>query len=128
MLRPWEREGDVQDRAVLRDVDLLAAEHGVDPLTQTRFFGQLHEQRQGFVRDPVLGVVQIESHRLDRHPLAALGVVREQRPQMHIADRVKVIRQTFPCRTLRERVDRRRHVAILVCQSSVEVSCFLAWL
>ena len=32
---------DVQDGAFLRDVDLLAAEHGVDPRAQAGFLGQL---------------------------------------------------------------------------------------
>ena len=35
---------DVQHGAVLGDVDLLAAEHGVDPLAQAALLGQLHEQ------------------------------------------------------------------------------------
>ena len=32
--RPRRAQGDVQDRAVFRDVDLVAAEHGVDAIAQ----------------------------------------------------------------------------------------------
>ena len=35
---------DVQHRAVLGDVDLLAAEHGVDALAQARLLGELQQQ------------------------------------------------------------------------------------
>jgi hypothetical protein len=34
-------QGDVQDGAVLGDVDLVAAEHGVDALAQAGLFGEL---------------------------------------------------------------------------------------
>ena len=37
-------QGHVQDGAVLRDVDLLAAEHGVDPRSQAGLLGQLNEE------------------------------------------------------------------------------------
>src|SRR5207344_1266017 len=48
---------------VLRDVDLLTVEHGVDARAQTRFLRQLQEELEGFVDDPVLRVIQIEAHR-----------------------------------------------------------------
>src|SRR5687768_12965432 len=49
-------QGDVQDRPVLRDVDLVASKHGVNPRTQTGFAGQLQQQLQSFVGDAVLRV------------------------------------------------------------------------
>ena len=36
-------QGDVQHGAVLREVDLVAAEHGVDPRAQAGFLGQLQQ-------------------------------------------------------------------------------------
>ena len=71
-------QGDVQDRALLRDVDLLSPEHGVDARSQAGFLGQPEEQLEGFVGDAVLRVVQEEAHSLGRHPLAAAGIVREE--------------------------------------------------
>ncbi len=57
--RPSRRaQSDVQDGALLRDVDLLAAEHGVDARAQTGLLGQLHKEREGLVGDPVLRVVE----------------------------------------------------------------------
>ena len=44
MLRVLRRaQGDVQDGAVFRDVDFLAAEHRVDPRAQAGFLGQLQQ-------------------------------------------------------------------------------------
>ena len=40
------------------------------------------EKLEGFVGDAVLRVVQEEAHRLGRHPLAALGIIREEIAQM----------------------------------------------
>ena len=59
-------QGDVEHRALLGGVDLLAAEHGVDALAQARLLGKLQQQGQGFVGDAVLGVVEIESGGLGR--------------------------------------------------------------
>ena len=53
-------QGHVQDGAIFRDVDLLAAEHGVDPLAQAGFLGQLQQKLEGFVGDAVLRVIEVE--------------------------------------------------------------------
>ncbi len=45
---------DVQDRAILGDVDPLAAEHGVAARRQARFVGQLPQQAHRFFADAVL--------------------------------------------------------------------------
>ena len=79
-------QGHVQDRPLLRDVDLLAAKHGVDSRSQARLLGQLQEKLEGFVGDAVLRVVQEEPRSLGRHPLAALGVIREELAQMQFPD------------------------------------------
>ena len=72
----------VQHRAVLGDVDLLAAEHRVDPLAQARLLGQLQQQLQRLVGDAVLRVVEIDARGLERQALAARRVVGEQSAQM----------------------------------------------
>ena len=41
---------------------------------------------EGFIRDAVLRIVQIEAHRLDRHAFAALGVIRKELSEMEVAD------------------------------------------
>ena len=68
----------VQDGAVLGDVDLLAPEHGVDPLAQAGLLGQLQQELERLVGDAILRVVEVEPDRLGRQPLAALGVVGEE--------------------------------------------------
>ena len=75
-------QGRVQDRPLLRGVDLLPSKHGVDPRSQARFLGQFDEELEGFAGDAVLRVVQEEAHSLGRHPLTALGIIREEVSQM----------------------------------------------
>jgi hypothetical protein len=69
-------QGHVQNGAVLREVDLVPAEHRVNALAQAGFGGQLHEQLEGFVRDAVLGVIQKETGGFHRQALAAFRVSR----------------------------------------------------
>ena len=52
---------DVQDGAVLGDVDLLAREHRVDPGTEPGPLGQGDEQADGLVGEAVLGVVEVDA-------------------------------------------------------------------
>ena len=59
-------QGHVQDGAVLGDVDLLAAEHGVDPRAQPGLLGQVKEELEGLVGDAVLRVIQVDAHGLGR--------------------------------------------------------------
>ena len=76
----------VQDGTVLRDVDLLAPKHGVDPRAQAGFLRQLQEKLECFVGDAILRVIEVEAHRLGCHALAALGIIREELPQVHLPD------------------------------------------
>ena len=89
-------QGHVQDRPLLRDVDLLAAKHGVDPRSQARFLGQFDEKLEGFVGDAVLRVIQEEAHGLGRHPLTAFGIVREEVPQMQFPNLLIVGLERLP--------------------------------
>jgi hypothetical protein len=44
----------MQNRAVFRDVDLVAPKHCVDPPAQSRFLGELHQKLQSLVGDAIL--------------------------------------------------------------------------
>ena len=70
-------------------------EHRVDAPAQTRFLGQLQQQLERLVGHAVLGVIEVNSGGLERHPLAARGIVGEQLAQMHAATAV-VRRERFP--------------------------------
>src|SRR5262245_46722268 len=91
-------QGHVQHCAVLRDVDLVAAEHRLHALLEPGLSGELDQQLQRLVGHAVFGVVKIESHGLDREPLAALGVLCKELPQMQIFEPLVVRLQRFPCR------------------------------
>ena len=77
-------ERDVQDGAVLGDVDLLAAEHRRDPIAQ-RARSASAEQAERLVGDPVLRVVEEQAGGLGGHPLAAPWIGGEQLPQVGVA-------------------------------------------
>src|SRR5438093_12274399 len=82
-LAAWRAERDVEDGAVLRHVDALPAEHGVDALPEARRLGQIEQPAHRLVGDAVLRVVEIESGGFERKALSAGGIVREQRPEMN---------------------------------------------
>jgi hypothetical protein len=93
---PRRAQGDVKHRAVLRDVDLVAPEHGVDAILQSRFPGKLKQESQGFIGDPVLGIIEIDSGGLDRQPLPARVILGEELPEVEARDRLAMLLQRRP--------------------------------
>jgi hypothetical protein len=73
---------DVQDGAVLRDVDVLAREHRVTAFGHARFLSQLYQEGQGLVRDEVLGEVEVPADRVDAEPGPSVRVDVENIAQM----------------------------------------------
>ncbi len=80
------RAGPRAGRPVFRDVDLVTPEHGVDALAQAAFLGQLQEELEGFVRDAVLRVIEVDARGLSRQTLAAVGIIREELAEMQVPD------------------------------------------
>ena len=72
----------VEDGAVLGDVDVLAGEHRFAALLDPALAGELAEQDQRLVGDPVLGEVEVEAGAVGDQPLAALGVLGEEVAQV----------------------------------------------
>ena len=64
-------QGHVQDGATFGDIDLLATKHGFDARFQARLLGQLQEQPERLVRDPVFRVIEEDPGRLGSQSLAA---------------------------------------------------------
>src|SRR5262249_27970718 len=93
-------QGDVEDGALLGDVDRLPAEHGVDPLAQAALLGQPHEEPERLVSDAVLGVVEVDADGLDRQALTAPGVVGEELPEVKPLGCLVVGLQRLPGRAL----------------------------
>ena len=92
----------VEHGAFLRDVDLLAAEHGVDAGAQAAVLGEADEQRERLVGDAVLRIIEIDARGLERQPFAALRIAREQLAEMHGADAPVVLFERLPGRLLGE--------------------------
>ena len=89
---------NVEHRAVLGDVDLVAAEHRLDAVAQPGLLGELEQQTQGFIGDTVLGVVEIDAGGLASQPLPTLGVLGEELPQMQALHSLVVLLQRHPSR------------------------------
>ena len=105
-------QGDVQHRPLLRDVDLVAAKHGIDPRAQARLLGQLQQQLQRFVGDAILRVIEVNPYCLSRQSLPALGVVGEQLAQVKLLDLLVVCSQGFPCVTTLQILQSACHLAV----------------
>ncbi len=93
---------------VLRDVDPLAGEHRLDPVAQARLLGQLDEQPDRLVGDPVLRVVEEEADRLGGQALAAAGVLREEVAEVLALQLREVLLERLPRGALAERGGCRR--------------------
>ena len=95
-LPSWHAQRDVEDGAVLGDVDAVAAEHRLGPLAQAGLLGELQEEAERLVGDAVLRVVEVQASPLRRQPLAARRVVGEQVAQVEVAYLRVVLLQRLP--------------------------------
>ena len=91
-------QSDVEDGALFRDVDFVAAEHGVDARAQAGLLGQLQQERERFAGDAMLRIIEIDADGLDGHSLAARSVVSEEFSEMQLADLRVVGFERFPSR------------------------------
>ncbi len=105
-------QGHVQHGAVLRDVDPVAAEHGVDPRPQPGLLRQLEEQPERLVGDAVLRVVEIDADGLGAEPLAALRIRGEEIAQMQLANRLVMSPKGLPGGTPGQGKDALRHARL----------------
>ena len=98
LFTPGGAQGDVKNSPILRDVDLLAAEHGLNAFTEAALLGEIDEEADRLVRDTILRVVQVKAGTFGGQALAAKGIIGEERPQMHIADLPVMLLQGLPRR------------------------------
>jgi hypothetical protein len=100
---PGRAQRHVQHRAVLRDVDLVAAKHSFHPRPHPRFFGQLDQELHGLIGNEVFRIVEENTRGLDRHALAALRIVGKKIPQVHCANLLVMSQEFLPAFPLCER-------------------------
>ena len=89
---------DVQDGALLADVDLLAANIASRRAATPRALHELDQEAEGLIGDAVLGIVEMEPDGLDGEPLAAPRIGGEQRPQMLALLPLEMRLERFPFR------------------------------
>jgi hypothetical protein len=63
---------------------------------QPRLAGKLKQECQGFIGDPVLGIVEIDSSGLDSQPLTALAILGEELPEVEARHLLVVLLQRRP--------------------------------
>ena len=68
----------MQYRAILGHVDLVTAEHRIDSIAKTGLPGQLQQQTQRLVGDPVLRVVEEDAFGFENEALTAFRIGGEQ--------------------------------------------------
>jgi len=85
----------VQHRPVLRDVDLLPSDHGVDFFTQVLAFGELQEQVEGFKRGALARVIEVQSVVGGEH-LGAACWVEEEFAEVYGLDVFCMVLKGFP--------------------------------
>jgi len=89
-------QSNMQDRSLFRDIDLLAAEHGIDSRLQTGFFRKLKQKLESFVGDSIFRIIQIDAQGFYCQTLAALGIIRKEIAEMCLLDALIVIFESFP--------------------------------
>jgi hypothetical protein len=72
----------------------------------------LQEELESFIRDAILRIIQVEAHRLGRHALAAIGVIRKEFSEMELADILMMGFKSLPCLTFSERCYLCCHVCV----------------
>jgi hypothetical protein len=102
-------ERDVEHRAVLGDVDPVAAEHRLPPLGEPRLLGEVDQEANRLVRRTVLRVVEVEAGAFSGETLATCGVVGEQVTEVELADLCVMLLERTPRRTLAQRGCGRGH-------------------
>src|SRR5262249_32603915 len=95
-------ERHMKHGAILRAIDPLAAEHGIDPLPQPGFIRELNQKLQRFIGDPVLGVIEIDTRRVQGQTPTPVPIFREQISQMPSPYLLAMYAKTLPGRTLGE--------------------------
>ena len=89
-------QGDVQHRAVFRNVDLVAPEHGINGRPQAGFLRQFKEQPERFVGNAVLRIIEKKARGLGGHALSAPGVGGEKFAEMQRLDFFAMGRERLP--------------------------------
>ena len=108
----------VQHRALFRDVDFVAPEHGVDPLPQSGLGCEFEEQFQGLVGDAVFRVIQVKAHSLQVIRSPRFGSCANKSRRCKLARLFEVCRQSAPGFALGQRLNlnwQSLHNAILFC-------------
>ena len=109
----------MQDGPLLRNIDFVAAKHGVDAAPQTGLLSQLQQKRKCLIGDAVLRIVEVNAYGLDRHPLPAGGVVCKKLSEVQLPDLRVMGVESLPRRACGEWCDCGHADLPLVCASLI---------
>lgn len=83
-------QGGVQYATAFGNIDFFTGKHGIALFHHAARAGQVHQQPDGLVVGAVLGVIQEQACRIDRHAREAAGVFLEQLAHLPVAGVVGV--------------------------------------
>ena len=86
----WGAQGHVQDGSVFGDVDLLAANMASIRARRPDSSASCRSSFECFVGDAILRVIEENARSLERHPLAAVGIISEELPKVQFPDLLMV--------------------------------------
>src|SRR5262249_8183904 len=95
-------------RAVLGEVDRVAAKHGLSFFGQARFTREIEQQLDGTRHDAVLRIIEIQPACFGAEALAALRILLKQLPQVQRADLAEVTLELPHRRALEPGSENRR--------------------
>src|SRR5216683_4286854 len=96
----WGAQSHMEDRAILRNVNLVPQKHSLDAFAQARILSQCQEQPQRLIRDAVLRVVQVDASGFEREALAAPRVISEERSEVKVPNLLVMFLERLPARAL----------------------------
>ena len=85
-----EPQTGVENGAVLSDVDVFSAEHCFSPCTQVALFGELKQQGNRVLVDPLLRVVKEESRTFGCEVLRSRRLLFEEVAKVSLTDLIVV--------------------------------------
>ena len=87
----------MQRCSIFRNVDLLPAEHGVNPCLESGLLRQLDEKLNSLICDPIFRIIEIDSHVFGSHAFATCRITGEEIAEMQAPTSSVMVFENPPC-------------------------------
>jgi hypothetical protein len=89
-------KGNMKNGPIFGDIDPVAVKHGIASSFEIARAGELEEQGEGFVSNPVFRVVKEPTSGFDGKAVGTARIIREELPEMEGCNRTVVGFECFP--------------------------------